>query len=202
VSDYYFGLLRELMRFGRLQYLLPESGRRQGIVRYYESIKGLNACRRHPLFWLQYAIACLTMNDLDRAEAYFNTSYSLAENMSSFDTYQIDNHYARFLLVTAIENNEANTCMQNFRRARKIVNEQIAKERLRYPYRIATMYADFFERFEGRLSMSEKTEIGRAARFVTERIAKLPEDRQVEKQIVRCRAAMEKVLGSVNLDGN
>jgi hypothetical protein len=202
VSDYYFDLLRELMRFGRLQYLLPESGRRQGIVRYYESIKDLNACRRHPLFWLQYAIACLTMNDLDRAEVYFNTSYSLAEIRSGFDTYQIDNHYARFLLVTAIENNDQNTCMQNFRRARKIVNEQITKERLRYPYRIAAMYADFFECFEGRLSMSDKTEIGRAARFVAERIAKLPEDRQLEKQIVRCRAAMEKVLGSVNLDGN
>jgi SIR2-like domain len=199
ISRYYSDLMRELMRFGRLQYLLPEAGRREGIVRYYESIKNLNTCRRQPLFWLQYAIACLTLNDLERADKYFDTAYSLAEDISGFDTYQIDNHYARFLLVTAIENENSTTCMQNFRRARRIVNEQIIKERLRYPYRVASMYGEFFDWFERRLTASEREEIGRAARFVAERIAKLPDDRQQEKQIVRCRSVMKRLMASVEL---
>ncbi len=101
-SPRYYELFKNLMRYSSVQTLLPEQGRNHAVIRYYESVKNLNRCKFNPLFWLQYAIACLVMNDLPRAQTYFDTAYSLGVNQN-FDTFQIDNHFARFLLVQAIQ---------------------------------------------------------------------------------------------------
>jgi hypothetical protein len=114
MSRRYQRMLSNLMIFSNLQLVLPQDGRARAVISYYESIKDLRHCRESPLFWLQYAIACLVIEDLDRSGRYFDTSYSFAYKQS-FNTYQIDNHYARFLLVQAIRKLEADPAMENFR---------------------------------------------------------------------------------------
>ena len=79
VSFLYSSLVKTLMRFTSLQRLLPERNRRAATIRYYEAIKNLEVARRNPLFWLQYAIACTVQEDFERAEKYFDTAYSFAE---------------------------------------------------------------------------------------------------------------------------
>lgn len=135
----YRGLLTRIMRFSTLQELLSETGKLAAVLSFYESVKELNFCRTNPLFWLQYAIAMLTLGELPRAEKYFDTSYSHAKSRG-WNTFQIDNHYARFLLMKAIASAEATNCMAYFRKARTIVNEQISRERRHYPYRVAKLY--------------------------------------------------------------
>ena len=49
-SPNYYDLLRDLMRFGNLQTLLPERNRRVAVIRYYESIKNLTAAKNQPQF--------------------------------------------------------------------------------------------------------------------------------------------------------
>ena len=137
-------ILRNMMRFATVQTLLPETQRRPATMRYYEGIKNLYACQRNPQFWLQYAIACLTLGELDRAERYFETAYSFAERLQH-STHQIDNHYARFLLVRAVEDNDQDKCMVAFRKARQIIDNQIKDDRMHYPYRVARSYLDFYE---------------------------------------------------------
>ena len=96
-SEIHRSLLRELMRFSTLQNLLPERQRRPATIRYYEGIKNLGGCQRNPQFWLQYAIACLTLEELDRAEKYFATAYSFASSRN-FSTFQIDNTLCTILV--------------------------------------------------------------------------------------------------------
>jgi hypothetical protein len=193
----YQGVLRSLMQFSNLQYLLPERGKRPAIISYYERIKDLGGCKRHPLFWLQYAIACLVLEELERADKYFKTAYSFAEQIK-YDTYQIDNHYARYLLVKSIKSKDLTSCMADFRMVRKIINEQIKKERLHYPYRVASLYLDFYETFKGELSDEEKKEIGRAADFVVNRIKQLPEKRRQQKYVLECQNAMNNIIDSAS----
>lgn len=194
-SRQYWDLLRSLMRFSNLQILLPEQNRRISVLRYYESVKNLSWCSRNPHFWLQYAIASLVIEDFDRAERYFETAYSLAETRDDYDTYMIDNHFARFLLTKAVDSDNAETCMSVFRKARQIINEQIkTTERLHYPYRVALAYSDFYDAFESRLSPEHRGEIARAAKYVADRIAQLPERTREQKYVVECADAMAYVL--------
>src|SRR5262249_8501255 len=116
----YFELLKSLTRFNGLQQILPERDPRKAVIRYYESIKSLANTAKQPLFWLQYAIACTVLEEFDRAEAYFSTAYSLAE-ARDFNAYQIDNHFARFILVRAIRAKDEGKCMKSFRQARKLI---------------------------------------------------------------------------------
>jgi tetratricopeptide (TPR) repeat protein len=193
----YRAMIRTLMRFNGLQAVLPERERRGATLRYYESIKVLSSCERNPHFWLQYAIASLVYGDLDRAERYFQTAYSLARGRS-YDTYQIDNHYARYILTAVVESGDSAQAMAAFRRARKTINEQIKNERLHYPYRVAELYSDFYDRFESRLMEADREEIANAARFVGRRIQELPENRQ--REVRRCKDAMEYVIARVESD--
>jgi hypothetical protein len=163
------------------------------MIRYYESIKNLGGCKRNPLFWLQYAIACLFFSDLERAETYFDTAYSFARDRN-YDTYQIDNHYARFLLIKSITKGEAATSMSAFREVRRIVNQQIQRERLHYPYRVAAGYKDFWDKFGAGLTQEERKEVERAAAFVAERIQRLPERYQAQRYVSECRQSMQYVV--------
>ena len=203
-SDLHYGLLRDLMRFSTLQTLLPETQRRPAIVRYYEGIKNLNRCRRNPQFWLQYAIACLTLEELDRsvtfldrAEAYFETAYSYAEQ-GEYGTFQIDNHYARFLLVKAARTADVDTCMTSFRKARAIIERQIRDDRMHYPYRVARFYRDFYEVFESKLDAVRVNEIVEAATFVSKRIQSLPVVRRQHRNVEDCLNDMAKILEKKN----
>ena len=195
-SSYYYSILKALMRHGNLQALLPEKDRQRPILTYYESIKGLSQAKTQPLFWLQYAIACLFLEKYERAEKYFKTAYSFAEAREYWDSFQIDNHYARFVLVRAISLGDASTCMTAFRNARKLIHNQIERERLHYPYRVASLYADFYDKFAPELKAQNKEEVKRAAKHICERIAKLPLDRQQQRYVHECWENLQRVVES------
>ena len=192
-SETHRQLMRVLMQFSTLQTLLPERQRRPATIRYYEGIKNLVACRRNPQFWLQYAIACLTLEELDRAEKYFATAYSLASSRN-FPSYQIDNHFARFLLVRAVETGDAEKCMESFRKARRTVEDQIKDERMHYPYRVARYYRNFFDAFESKLNHTRLEEIIQAAVFVLHRIEALPEEKRRRIDISECFDDMTRII--------
>ena len=198
-SDYHFELFKNLVRFSSSNLFFPEESRGRSAMRVYEEIKGLGHCSRYPLFWLQYAIAALVAKDYERSGFYFSTAYSHADNLDRYDSFQIDNHYARFLLERAIDTdcNSADR-MAPFREARGLLRPQFAEEWRHYPYRVATGYFNFLTRFSASLSPAEMQEIKGAANEIFERIAKLPEDRQAYRSVQECRAAQLKILRIVN----
>jgi tetratricopeptide (TPR) repeat protein len=190
-------LFGALLRFGNVQMVLPIEGRGAAVIRYYESIKNLRGCQNNPLFWLQYAIACLVINALDRAERYFKTAYSLAD-AQNWDTFQIDNHFARFLLVNAIENLNSNDAMANFRKARQIINRQVKEEVLHHPYRVATEYQNFLDKFGVGLSTSQLSDINQGADNVLNHINSLDIDRRRHRYVRDCETAMKYVITRIN----
>ncbi|HSN78256.1 MAG TPA: hypothetical protein VL334_24560, partial [Anaerolineae bacterium] len=208
INRVYADLRTELMRFRNLNILLPEQGRRATIIRYYESIKALQGSGQHPLFWLQYAIACVTIDEYDRAERYFQTSYALGQARNHWDLYQTNNHYARFLLKKAIFSSDASNCMASFRKARAIINNQIATERRHFPYRVAILYADFYTAFAASLGDKEREEISKAATHVLNRINQLPEDVLKNRYVRECRetlsilVTMEQTGSELDSDSN
>ena len=179
------------MRFASVQQILPESGRLAAAIRFYESIRELGNTRRNPHFWLQYAIACVTLGDLDRSGKYFETAYSLAR-ARNWDTTQIDNHYARYLLETAIANDDPAPAMRGFRAARDLLTKQIKQQqRLHYPYRIARLYGPFTEKFAGQIAPAERTEVRDAVGRILDSISRLPESRRQQRYVRECDEALQ-----------
>ena len=196
VSPAYRQLRVSLMRFRNIQHIMPERQRRPETIRYYESVKNLSRNRDFPLFWLQYAIACLALEEYDRAKKYFDTAYSLAER-SGFDTYQIDNHYARYLLLEVTARRDYSRAMDSFRQAHIIIGRQCVRytqERPHYPYRVAAFYANFYDAFELIFTTDELTEVTRAIEFILQRIPLLTPVRQHNPYIEKCKKELEQIF--------
>lgn len=170
--DNYHQILVTFLSYTNLQRVLnkkdPEYS--NNIYRFFESVKTLNFCKENPHFWLQYAILVLSSRDYPRADKYFETSYSFAKKKQEFETFAIDNHYARYILENELENGTPETCMEAFYKAHDILMNPIHKTKVRfYPYRVAQNYYPFYEKFYSTMSASEKKKFVKSCREINNR---------------------------------
>lgn len=140
------------------------------VTHYFESIKDLSFSRRNPHFWLQYAIAKLEQEDYVMAKRFFDNAYAFAKSRRDYDTYQIDNHYARYLLQNAIAQNDADTAMTAFVEAHDKLIDPVHKRVVRfYPYRVAKNYCTFYDTFYTRLKDNERLTFIRSCKEMLDR---------------------------------
>jgi hypothetical protein len=196
-STYNLDLFKNLVRFSNLHFVFSDRERGRAGMRVYEAVKYLPHCSRSPLFWLQYAIAALVSQDFGRAKAYFENAYSFAGDMYAYDSYQIDNHYARFLLDRVVFQRDAAAAMETFREARILIYSRLQNERRHYPYRVAAQWRTFYGTFRDSLSAAEKSEIRNAAEYVCGRIEALPADRARHRSVIECWDAMQFILADI-----
>lgn len=152
-------VLKELISFSNLQSILKKdtSEYKFNILRFFEGIRNMQYCRQNPHYWLQYAIARLAEREYGLADKYFQSAYSLSKKIDWFDTYQIDNHYARYLIENEIYFGALDTCMGQFLKAHKILANPHDKNKTRhYPFRVAQNYFPFYQRFYKNLPQKDK----------------------------------------------
>lgn len=155
----YRNILKSLVSFSSLQKILDKTDRsyKHNLLRFFEGIRNTNFCKENPHFWLQYAIEKLSERDYSTANKYFETAYSYANKRSGYDTYQIDNHYARYILEFAIESGLKEDCMEAFLKAHKILMDPIHEKIVKYyPFRVAQNYLPFYEKFYEELDNTQK----------------------------------------------
>lgn len=101
----YKRVLRSLLSYANIQRVLNHNDPKYKsiIVEFFEEVRQCAFCQNNPHYWLQYAIVKLDDRDFPLAETFFKNAYSYAAKKDSFDTYQIDNHFARFLLENEID---------------------------------------------------------------------------------------------------
>ncbi len=189
----YFRRLGRLSDLTTLQLVLPTTGQHLShAIRYYEVAKGLDSYKHNPLFWLQYAIACIGINDLDRAGNFLKTAYAYAKERRRFDTKQIDNHYARYLLLRIMKKPEDPTSQDIFLEAKAIVARQMLRESRDFPYRVARLYLEIYRALDAvrLIDAAWKKRLLQASEQVLDSIAKLPEHRKERPDVERCAAAM------------
>ena len=107
---------------------------------------------RNPQFWLQYAIARLEHQDFKSADTLFRTAYSHARSRPGYNTFQIDNHYARYLLISRTKDPRYDDYFKAFIDAHNLLIKQARTERgAYYPFKVARSYVDFVAQNRGRL---------------------------------------------------
>lgn len=128
------------------------------IVQLFEDIRHCSFCERNPHYWLQYAIAKLGEQQYDVAKMYFDNAYTFAKQKTSFDTYQIDNHYARYLLENTIYTNTNEDFFSSFKQAHSILTDKShVKDTKYYPFKVARLYLPFHEKYNKKMDRKELT---------------------------------------------
>lgn len=190
IERQYSYFIRSVMSFSGLQKLLPQPGLRTATIRFYEAIQNTKFAKKNPHYWLQYAIARLSFgDDLYEIEPYFRSAYKFAE-ASNYDPYQIDNHYARFMLMKAVRESDANVAFDYYLKASSILQKQILREKKHYPYRVAAGVGDFLSRHKQGLNDNQLKNVLAFCGDVLQRIEKLPKDIQAHAHVVACKRAM------------
>jgi hypothetical protein len=87
-----------------------------------------------PLFWLQYSILMVDVEDLPAAESFLETAYSRAAGSPGFLPYQIDTHALRLMLLIEQRNSGESVVTRLARIVEKteIVLSMIGDESHRY----------------------------------------------------------------------
>ena len=138
-------IARDLMRYTLLKRIVPQV-EDEHINTYYDQIRDLDACANNELFWLQSTICNIAKKKFELAERHLEQSYALASRRSGFDTFQIDNVKASFLLAREIEHRRPDRDLTSFVEASRIITRQMADPRHGYyPYRAAARYGEFWD---------------------------------------------------------
>lgn len=161
-DDEIWSILKSFMRYGFVEPLLTSSRKRNLLLNYYETLRGLGSYIRRPLFWLQYAIAEMSVSRYEPAKTFLDTAKSYASKIPGFKTNQIDNHYARYLLESRSRSGEYNDFAVAFYKASALLSKEIASEGTSYyTARVVRYVAEYFRKATPRLSVDEKLECTR-----------------------------------------
>ncbi len=193
-------VLRKMMNYSNLQHILNKNDHnyKPNLLHYYDSIHTLGFCAENPHFWMQYAILKLSEYDYVTAQVYFENAYSFARKQKDYDTYQIDNHYARHILENEVTNGSQASCMKAFEEAHgALMNPKHKVDSYYYPYRVAQKYYPFYERFFKGMNKNEQNVFLTACQNMLKRIEwylKSTTSQEGRSDVVRAKDYMERIL--------
>ena len=192
-------ILKTLLSYSNLQKVLNKTDDKynENIYRFFEQVKTLCFCKHNPHFWLQYAILVLASRDYNRADKYFKTAYAYANRDQEFQTFAIDNHYARYILENELESGTNETCMEAFFKAHSILIDPIHKKKVRfYPYRVAQNYYPFFDCFYKTMSKKDQQKFLKCCEEICERAksyAATAESAVSKKDVIKAIKLLEQI---------
>ncbi len=196
-----YQILKSIVNFSRLQSIfnLNENHKfKPMVLNFFEEVKNTYYAKKNPFFWLQYAIARLSTRDYAISKKYFDTAYSLAEKNENFDTFQIDNHYARQLLENEIYNGDIATCMEQFLKAHSILSNRTDKNKNRhYTFRVASNYGKFYDKYYPDLEEQDKIIFIQSCKeilFKVEDYKKTVDKTRWNKSVIICENEITRIL--------
>ena len=178
------------------------------LIEYYENVKELKFCVKNLFFWEQYAIACVNLKQFDRAERYFKTAYSLAKARgNTFSAYQIDNHYARYLLENQLYYRKNESSLEVFVEAHRLLCKNSDIDRIRknsryYRFRVARLYKEYYDAFAIKYEEKDKLLfLARCKEMYNNLLSyknMLNED-EIRKDVKECESGLKYILTNENV---
>ena len=147
-------LFKSLLRFSFAERLLPEKGKLNSLVKYYEELKvRVWWLKRDPHFWLQYGMARMNHGQLEKAQSNLDEAYVLASNKPNYDTSYLDTQQARLYILQSFKQSNGNVIWELFQKAHNLL--MLLDDDV-YKYRQVTAYKRFFEQKYSALSKKNK----------------------------------------------
>lgn len=200
-SDFFHGIYKDLVNFSVLQSMLPEKGKRDSMIRFYEAIKNLRAAKDHPHFWLQYAIARLASDrpdDLRMAKLFLDTAYAHAQQRKNYHTKHMDNVLARYWIQHAKITHEPTAAMIELADGHALLLKQCRSEASESPFKVARQYLIFYNTKKAALSDAHKKMVRKMAEGILELIPRLPEHLQMQSTVKFCKSDLQSLLDDID----
>lgn len=146
-SRVYHKIYRDLVTFSVLQPMLPKRKLRESLILFYEQMKNSRMSMNHPHFWMQYAIARLSLDreaDTELAKHYLDAAYSHAKRISGYHTKHMDNVLARYYVQMASHKNDELNISENAFKAIDILKKEILAEKNDVPYKVVSNLVKLF----------------------------------------------------------
>lgn len=207
-SDKYKNVMINLVSCSYLSYVFSYQMESNKFIVYYESVKELNFCKKNLFFWEQYAIVCVNLKQFDRAGRYFRTAYSLAKQRGHlFSAYQIDNHYARYLLENQLYYRKKEGSLAVFIEAHRLLNKNSEIDRIKknsryYKYRVARAYKDYYDAFASKYEDSDKDIFLKRCQEMYYSLLQYKRglgNDEIRKDVRECESALKYILDSENI---
>lgn len=200
----YFDIYKDMASFRYAMKMLPEAGRRESLIAFYEGLRSIDVERQNPHFWLQYAIARLTypdVNNLTHAKQYLDTGLSLAKGRKSYWTTDLETQYARYYLVHAITVvNDLNDAFSEFCEADALLQAITKKEKYkREAYRPVRLYEAFYKKFGTSLGGKANQKIFDSCKVLISNIDKLPYRTRYDKTVVASLDGLNNIIKDIQL---
>lgn len=208
-SDKYKNAMINLVSCSYISYVFGYQMDSGKLIEYYEKVKELNFCKKNLFFWEQYAIVCVNINQYDRAERYFKTAYALAKQRGrTFSAYQIDNHFARYLLQKQLYYRDSKDSLAVFIEAHRLLNKNSEVERSKtnsryYKYRVARAYKDYYDAFASRYNQIDKSIFLQRCKemyFSLLNYKQGLEEEEIRKDVKECENGLKYIFVSENMD--
>ena len=98
----------------------------------------------------------MSFEDYKNADDHFTTAFGLASRRGGYDPYQIENHYAKFLLRSRLNTDHWQDYYDAFSQANDILQRQVRNfQEGFYPYRVAANYLDYVEAHHSKMSKEQ-----------------------------------------------
>lgn len=182
------------MRYSFLQKALPDENFLSNSTIFYMKLRTVGGLGSFPLFWLQFAIAKLNYSEFVMAKQYLKSAYQMARR-TNFNTYQIDNQYARLMLLA--DDSIPETPYERFCKAEDLLTRQLIDSQDKYPYHAAAELT-YFKRYFHKLTTQELAKIKKFINLIERCEEKLPNDVKEEiffdmKRIIEIKTYLEKL---------
>lgn len=125
------------------------------IDEFYERVRLYSDNSKNQHFWLQFAIAKLSVKDYETAEKFIETTYSLAQG-KNYNHDWVNCQYSRLLIETSSALNDNKERLDRLRKAHSLI---IGQNNRHYPFRVANKYFDFLDDVEKEIDLETKQAI-------------------------------------------
>ena len=124
---------------------------------FYDDVQNANPDTKYnPFFWLQFAITALNLNRHSDAKIYFDNAYSYAKQLEDFDCFQLDTHYARYLLYEIL-NVDSSFNFEKLSHAHNLLmNNSNAEIRLKFVLRQVGVYYEICKKYAEEFSNKQQ----------------------------------------------
>ena len=159
-------LLKSLLSHSNFIPFLSSAGEANAneIYRFYDSVRNTPFCQQDPLFWEQFASACIDSNNFVDALSCLRTAFSRADAITGYVPYQIETVYARYLIESCLydisihPDFSAQSLMDCINKSYESLFKYYDYPDNQPPYTFATAkkYGTIWEKYSGQLSDSQR----------------------------------------------
>jgi hypothetical protein len=150
-------LSRSLLRFSNYRKLLRENLDNDLMEGFYNDCRVLSIAQREPLFWVQRSICSMNADGFSTAEQFVDTAYAIARGLPYFDTYQIDNHFAKLILTQSLKDGMSAAGARESQ-AQDLLDAVIARKQddLYHPLSVMRLYIDIVGKWRHKLDDTQR----------------------------------------------